>query len=54
MDQLLLFLQERWLIVLIAIVVLFIVIRIARTVMKWFIVLAIIAAILIYGFNYTI
>ncbi|WP_010271259.1 hypothetical protein [Paenibacillus senegalensis] len=53
MDQLTLFLQERWYIVVIGLVVLFLAIKLIRTVVKWVIVLALIAVIVIYAANYT-
>jgi hypothetical protein len=52
MDQIIGFLQERWYIVILAVIALFIVMKIIRTAIKWVIVLAVIAAILIYGFNF--
>lgn len=53
MDQLLTFLQDRWLVVLIALVVLFVVVKIVKTVLKWVIVLAIVAGLIYYGSTYT-
>lgn len=53
MDQLLTFLQDRWLVVLIALVVLFVVIKIVKTVVKWVLVLAIVAGLIYYGSTYT-
>lgn len=52
MDQIIGFLQERWFIVILAVIALFIVIKIIRTAIKWVFILAIIAVIIIYGFNY--
>jgi cytochrome c-type biogenesis protein CcmE len=46
------FLQERWFIIVAAVLVLFIVLRIAKTVVKWVIVLAVIAGLYFYGANY--
>jgi len=46
------FLQERWFIVVAAIVVLFVVIRIVKTVIKWVLVLAILAGLFFYGASY--
>ncbi|MEF3303618.1 hypothetical protein [Paenibacillus sp. GYB003] len=53
MDQLVLFLQDRWLVVLVALVVLFVVIKIVKTVLKWVLVLAIVAGLIYYGSTYT-
>lgn len=52
MDFLVSFLQERWFIIVAAIVVLFLVIKIVKTVVKWVIVLAVIAGLFYYGANY--
>ncbi|WP_028547327.1 hypothetical protein [Paenibacillus sp. UNC451MF] len=52
MDFLVSFLQERWFIIVAAIVVLFLVIKIVKTVVKWIIVLAVIAGLFYYGANY--
>lgn len=52
MDFLVPFLQERWFIIVAAIVVLFLVIKIVKTVVKWVIVLAVIAGLFYYGANY--
>jgi hypothetical protein len=46
------FLQERWFIIVAAIVVLFLVVRIVKTVVKWVIVLAVIAGLYFYGASY--
>lgn len=53
MDQLVTFLQDRWLVVIIAIIVLFIVVKIVKTVLKWVIVIAIVAGLIYYGSTYT-
>jgi hypothetical protein len=52
MNPLIGFVQERWFVILIAIVVLLLVVKLIKTVMKWVIVLAIIAALLFYGASY--
>ncbi|MFH5181937.1 hypothetical protein ACHHV8_04485 [Paenibacillus sp. TAB 01] len=52
MDFLTAFLQERWFIIVAAIVVLFIVIRIVKTVVKWVLVLAVLAGLFFYGASY--
>lgn len=46
------FLQERWYIILIAIVVLWLVIKTVKTVVKWVIVLALLFGLVYYGSNY--
>jgi hypothetical protein len=52
MDQLMPFIQDRWFVVVAAVVVLLVVIKIVKTVMKWVLVLAIVAGLLFYGANY--
>ncbi|MCU6796800.1 MULTISPECIES: hypothetical protein [Paenibacillus] len=52
MDFITSFLQERWYIILLAIVILFVVVRIVKTVIKWVIVLAILAGLYFYGASY--
>lgn len=52
MDQLTAFVQDRWLVIVIAIVVLFLVIKIVKTVIKWVIVLVIVAGLFYYGASY--
>ncbi|MFE5323974.1 hypothetical protein ACFQ88_35390 [Paenibacillus sp. NPDC056579] len=52
MDFIVPFLQERWFIIVAAIVVLFVVIKIVKTVIKWILVLAILAGLFFYGANY--
>ncbi|MDF2659526.1 MAG: hypothetical protein K0Q94_2317 [Paenibacillus sp.] len=53
MEQLVAFLQDRWLVVVIALVVLFVVIKIVKTLIKWVIVAAIVAGLFYYGVTYT-
>lgn len=53
MDQLITFLQDRWLVVVIALVVLFVVIKIVKTLVKWIIVAAILVGLFYYGATYT-
>ncbi|MDF2671590.1 MAG: hypothetical protein K0R67_3896 [Paenibacillus sp.] len=53
MDQLTTFVQDRWLVIVVAIVVLFLVIKIVKTVVKWVIVLIIVAGLFYYGASYT-
>jgi hypothetical protein len=52
MDQWIAFLQDKWMLVIIAIVVLFLVMKLVKTFIKWVIVLAIIAGVLYFGSNY--
>ncbi|MEK3720540.1 hypothetical protein [Paenibacillus sp. FSL H8-0034] len=52
MDFITSFLQERWYVILLAIVILFVVVRIVKTVIKWVIVLAILAGLYFYGASY--
>jgi uncharacterized membrane protein YkgB len=52
MEQWTSFLQERWYMLVIAIVLLFVVIGLVKTVMKWILVLAILAGIVVYGYQY--
>lgn len=52
MDQWVDFLQDRWYIVLAAIVVLLLVLKLVKTVVKWAIVLAIVAGLFYYGSAY--
>lgn len=52
MDFIMPFLQERWYIVAIVIIVLFLVVRIVKTVVKWAIVLALLAGLWFYGASY--
>lgn len=52
-EQWLVFIQDRWLFLLIAAIVLFLIIKFLQTLLKWFIVIVIIAVVLLYGANYT-
>ncbi|WP_058302394.1 hypothetical protein [Gorillibacterium timonense] len=52
MDQWSAFLTDRWYVILIALIALFLVIRIVKTVVKWLIVLIIAAGVLYYGYQY--
>lgn len=52
MDQWIAFAQERWFLIVAAIVVLFIIVGIVKTVVKWIIVVVIIGALVLYGANY--
>jgi hypothetical protein len=52
MDQWIVFLQDKWMLVIVAIVVLFLVMKLVKTFVKWVIVIAVIAFGLYYGSNY--
>src|SRR5690554_1800909 len=53
MEQWLTFVEDRWVFIVIALIVLFIVMKIVHSAVKWLIVLAIVAGIWFYGSNYT-
>ncbi|OAS15319.1 hypothetical protein [Paenibacillus oryzisoli] len=52
MDQWISFAQDRWYLIVGAIIVLFIVIGIVKTVVKWLVVLVIVGALIVYGASY--
>jgi hypothetical protein len=52
MDQWSAFIQDKWLLIIVAIVVLFLVMKLVKTFVKWVVVLAIIAAVIYYGSTY--
>jgi uncharacterized membrane protein len=52
MDQWISFAQDRWYLIVGAIIVLFIVIGIVKTVVKWVVVLVIVGALIVYGASY--
>jgi hypothetical protein len=52
MEQLQGFLQEQWMIIAIALVVLIVVVKLVKTAIKWAIILLIVAGIFVYGANY--
>jgi hypothetical protein len=52
MDQWTTFIQDKWLLIIVAIVVLFLVMKLVKTFVKWVVVLAIIAALIYYGSTY--
>lgn len=52
MEQFSLFLQNQWYIAVIALIVLFLVVKLVKTVVKWAVVILIIAAVFIYGNQY--
>ncbi|WP_199620567.1 hypothetical protein [Paenibacillus alkalitolerans] len=47
------FAQERWWLIIAAVVALFVIINVVKTVLKWVLVAALVAAIAVYGANYT-
>lgn len=53
LDSWITFVEERWLVILITLVALFLVIKLLNTLIKWVIVVAVVAGLLIYGANYT-
>lgn len=46
------FLQDQWYVAAIAVIVLLVVVKLVKTVVKWVVILAIIAGVLVYGSNY--
>lgn len=52
MDQWSAFVQDKWLLIIVAIVVLFLVMKLVKTFVKWILILAVIAAVLYYGSTY--
>lgn len=52
MDQWSAFVQDKWMLIIVAIVVLFLVMKLVKTFVKWILVLAVIAAVLYYGSTY--
>lgn len=52
MDQWISFAQDRWYLIVAAIIVLFIVIGIVKTVIKWIVVLVVVGALIVYGASY--
>lgn len=52
MDQWMSFVQDRWFVIVIALIVLFLVVKIVKTFVKWLLVLVIIAALVFYGASY--
>lgn len=53
MEDVLVFVQDKWFVILAVAIVLFIVIKVLNTIVKWVIVLAILAGLFVYGANYT-
>jgi len=53
MDQWLTFVQDKWVILLVALIALVVIVSIVKTVAKWIIALVIVAVVVIYGANYT-
>lgn len=52
MDQWISFAQDRWYLLVAAIIILFIVIGIVKTVIKWIVVLVVVGALIVYGASY--
>jgi hypothetical protein len=52
MDLLIDFIQDRWLLIVIALVGIVIIVKLIKSVLKWLIIIAIVAALIIYGSNY--
>ncbi|WP_372008430.1 hypothetical protein NBRC13296_22710 [Paenibacillus chitinolyticus] len=52
MDAWIAFFQERWLLILVAVIVLLVVVSLVKTVVKWLLVIAIVGALVVYGANY--
>lgn len=52
MEHLMAFVQEKWWIILIAAVVMVIIIKVVKAIVKWLLVAAIIAGLVLYGLNY--
>ncbi len=52
MEQFIDFTQDRWLFILVAIIGIFIVFKIVKSMIKWLLVIAIVAVLIIYGSNY--
>lgn len=51
-EQWISFVQERWWVIIAAVVALLVVINVVKTVVKWVLVVAIVGAVLVYGANY--
>jgi hypothetical protein len=52
MDQLIDFVQDKWLLIIVALIGIMIVVKLVKSVLKWLIIIAIVAALIIYGSNY--
>lgn len=52
MEDWTLFLQERWFVIIIAIVVIWFSLKVIKTVLKWAIVIGVIVLVVVYGSNY--
>lgn len=52
MDQWISFAQDRWYLLVAAIIILFIVIGIVKTVIKWLVVIVVVGALIVYGASY--
>jgi hypothetical protein len=51
-DQLMAFIQERWWVILVAAIALFVIVNLVKTVLKWVLIIAIVGAVVLYGANY--
>lgn len=52
MEQFIDFIQDRWVLILVAFIGIFIVVKIVKSMIKWLLIIAIVAALIIYGSNY--
>lgn len=52
MDQFIAFAQERWIVIVLAILAVLIIVKVVKHIVKWLMILIIAAALLIYGYNY--
>ena len=52
MEQYIDFIQDRWLLIIVALIGIVIIGKIIKSVLKWLIIIAIVAALIIYGSNY--
>lgn len=53
LEQWMTFIEDRWLLILIVVVVLFIIIKVLNTILKWVLVIAIVGGLVFYGAQYT-
>ncbi len=52
MDQLITFIQDKWFVILIVIVAIVVIFKIMKSIVKWLLILALVAVIVIYGSSY--
>jgi|DewCreStandDraft_2_1066082.scaffolds.fasta_scaffold12809_3 hypothetical protein len=52
MEQLIDFIQDRWLIIVLALIGIIIIVKLVRSIVKWLFIIAIVAALFIYGSSY--